>query len=160
MRSHTQSDVIEPNRRRITGSISYKPLISDISVLIVCNKTGGTIKGDLKKNLKCMTWHKVGSSVYVREYRISTLLKVPLQKHRQGPFDEMRFLCSSTVLYSGTYKVQRPDGSRSTAVDLEEWRRCPLRTLYWQCIDECRMVQLYIVVIATWWFRFVFTDCL
>jgi hypothetical protein len=50
MRSHTQSVVIEPNRRRITGSISYKSLISDISVLIVCNnKTGGTIKGDIKK---------------------------------------------------------------------------------------------------------------
>ena len=49
MRSHTQSVVIEPNRRRIAGSISYKPLISDISVLIVCNKTGGTIKGDIKK---------------------------------------------------------------------------------------------------------------
>ena len=44
MRSHTQSVVIEPNRRRITGSISYKPLISDISVLIVCNKTGGKLK--------------------------------------------------------------------------------------------------------------------
>ena len=50
MRSHTQSVVIEPNRRRITGSISYKPLINDISVLIVCNKTGGTIKGDKKKD--------------------------------------------------------------------------------------------------------------
>jgi hypothetical protein len=50
MRSHTQSVVIEPNRRRITGCISYKPLIvTDISVLIVCNKTGGTIKGDIKK---------------------------------------------------------------------------------------------------------------
>ena len=49
MRSHTQSVVIEPNRKRITGCISYKPLISDISVLIVCNKTGGTIKGDKKK---------------------------------------------------------------------------------------------------------------
>ena len=49
MRSHTQSVVIEPNRRRITGCISYKPLISDISVLIVCNKTGGTINGDIKK---------------------------------------------------------------------------------------------------------------
>ena len=24
---------------------------SDISVLIVCNKTGGTIEGDIKKNL-------------------------------------------------------------------------------------------------------------
>ena len=24
---------------------------SDISVLIVCNKTGGTIKGDIKKNM-------------------------------------------------------------------------------------------------------------
>jgi hypothetical protein len=44
--------VIEPNRRRITGSISYKPLISDISVLRVCNKTGGTIKGDKKKEKK------------------------------------------------------------------------------------------------------------
>ena len=49
MRNHTQSVVIEPNRRRITGCISYKPLISDLSVLIVCNKTGGTIKGDIKK---------------------------------------------------------------------------------------------------------------
>ena len=28
---------------------------SDLSVLIVCNKTGGTIKGDIKKipNVKC-----------------------------------------------------------------------------------------------------------
>ena len=50
MRSHTQSVVIEPNRRRITGSISYNPLISDLSVLSVCNKTGVTIKRDLKKN--------------------------------------------------------------------------------------------------------------
>ena len=50
MRSHTQSVVIEPNRRRITGSISYKPLISDLSVLRFCNKTGGIIKGD-KKNI-------------------------------------------------------------------------------------------------------------
>ena len=48
MRSHTQSVVIEPDRRRITGSISYKPLISDLSVLRVCNKIGGTIKGDKK----------------------------------------------------------------------------------------------------------------
>ena len=55
MRSHTQSVVIELNRRRITGSISYKPLISDISVLIVCNKTGGTIKGDIKKKSLIMT---------------------------------------------------------------------------------------------------------
>ena len=55
MRSHTQSVVIELNRRRITGCISYKPLISDISVLIVCNKTGGTIKGDIKKNLNAWT---------------------------------------------------------------------------------------------------------
>jgi hypothetical protein len=51
MRSHTQSVVIELNRRRITGSISYKPLISDLNVLRVCNKTGGTIKGDVKKNI-------------------------------------------------------------------------------------------------------------
>jgi len=49
MRSHTQSVVIELNRGRIAGCISYKPLNSDISVLIVCDKTGGTIKGD-KKN--------------------------------------------------------------------------------------------------------------
>jgi len=48
MSSHTQSVVIELNRRRITGCISYKPINSDISVLIVCNKTGGTIKGDIK----------------------------------------------------------------------------------------------------------------
>ena len=51
MRSHTQSVVIELNRRRITGCISYKPINSDISVLTVCNKTGGTIKGDIKKIL-------------------------------------------------------------------------------------------------------------
>ena len=49
MRSHTQSVVIEPNRRVITRSISYKPLISDLSVLRVCNKTVGTIKGDILK---------------------------------------------------------------------------------------------------------------
>ena len=54
MRSHNQSVVIELNRRRITGSISYKPLISDLSVLRVCNKTGGTIKGG-KKNIATMT---------------------------------------------------------------------------------------------------------
>jgi hypothetical protein len=51
MRSHTPSVVIELNRRRITGCISYKPLISDPSVLIVCNKTGGTIKGDINKKI-------------------------------------------------------------------------------------------------------------
>ena len=49
MRSHTQSVVFEPNRRRITGSISYKLLISAPSVLRVCNKTGGTIKGYIYK---------------------------------------------------------------------------------------------------------------
>ena len=52
MRSHTQSVVIERNRRRITGCISYKPINSDLSVLIVCNKTGGTIKGDIKRRGK------------------------------------------------------------------------------------------------------------
>ena len=56
MRSHTQSVVIELNRRRITVSISYKPLISDISVLIVCNKTGGTIKGDKKISISTNTY--------------------------------------------------------------------------------------------------------
>ena len=65
----------------------------------------------------------------IREYRISTLLKVPLQKHRHGPFDERSLLCSPTVLYSGTDKIHRPDRGRSTAVELEEWRRCPLQTL-------------------------------
>jgi hypothetical protein len=49
MRNHTHSVVIEPSRIRFTGSISYKPLISDLSVLGVCNKTGGTINGDVKK---------------------------------------------------------------------------------------------------------------
>ena len=43
--------MIEPNRRRITGSIFCKPLISDLSVLIVCNKTGGTIKRRYTKKL-------------------------------------------------------------------------------------------------------------
>ena len=51
MRSHTQSVVIESNRRRIIGSISYKLLISDLRV---CNKTGGTIKGD--KNIKSLAF--------------------------------------------------------------------------------------------------------
>jgi len=48
MRSHAQSVVTELNRRRITGCISYV-INSDLSVFIVCNKTGGTIKGDIKK---------------------------------------------------------------------------------------------------------------
>jgi hypothetical protein len=61
-----------------------------------------------------------GRVLSIREYRINTLLKVPLQKHRQGPFDGRSLLCSSTVLYSGTYKIHRPDGGRITAVDLEE----------------------------------------
>ena len=29
---------------------------SDISVLIVCNKTGGTIKGDIKKKISDLPW--------------------------------------------------------------------------------------------------------
>jgi len=29
---------------------SLQAINSDISVLVVCNKTGGTIKGDIKKN--------------------------------------------------------------------------------------------------------------
>ena len=66
MRSHNQSVVIKPNRRRITGSISYKPLISDISVLIVCNKTGGTIKGDKKIAL---INHLTSSIVCTRVYK-------------------------------------------------------------------------------------------
>ena len=49
MRSHNQSVVMELNRRRITGCISYKPLIVTKCTL-VSNKTGGTIKGDIKKN--------------------------------------------------------------------------------------------------------------
>ena len=51
MRSHTQSVVIKPNRRRITGCISYKPLINKWHkcTYSLYNKTGGTIKGDIKK---------------------------------------------------------------------------------------------------------------
>ena len=34
---------------------------SDISVLIVCNKTGGKIKGDIKKNyFFCIRNHSIG----------------------------------------------------------------------------------------------------
>jgi hypothetical protein len=73
MRSHTQSVVIEPNRRRITGCISYKPLISDISVLTVCNKTGGTIKGDKKciKELwvKLVTYQELYRDARSAEYK-------------------------------------------------------------------------------------------
>ena len=65
MRSHTQSVVIELNRRRITGSISYKPLISDMSVLIVCNKTGGTIKGDKKIYIWWEIIDKSPDNIYV-----------------------------------------------------------------------------------------------
>ena len=74
MRSHTKSVVIEPNRRRITGCISYKPLISDISVLRVCNKTGGTIKGDIYKmfsdliNFACILLFIVVSCNDIRAY--------------------------------------------------------------------------------------------
>jgi len=56
----------------------------------------------------------------MREYRISTLLKVPLQNHRQGPFDARSPPCSSNVLYSGADKIHRADGGRSIAVELEE----------------------------------------
>jgi hypothetical protein len=86
----------------------------------------------------------------IREYKISTLLKVPFQKHRHGPFDERSLLCSSTVLYSGTDKIHRPDGVRSTAVEMQEWRRCSLQTLDRQCLEKGTVVPLYIVVIATW----------
>ena len=65
MRSHTQSVVIETNRRIITGSTSYKPLISDISVLIVCNKTGGTIKGDKKYFSLIKNNHNINTRIYV-----------------------------------------------------------------------------------------------
>ena len=33
---------------------SLQAINSDISVLIVCNKTGGTIKGDIKEKLTCI----------------------------------------------------------------------------------------------------------
>ena len=65
MRSHTQSVVIELNRRRITHWMHFLQAIkSDLSVLIVCNKTGGTIKGYIyiyiyKNKLRCVlpiTW--------------------------------------------------------------------------------------------------------
>ena len=32
---------------------------SDISVLIVCNKTGGTIKGDIKKILRLINYFRL-----------------------------------------------------------------------------------------------------
>jgi hypothetical protein len=38
---------------------------SDISVLIVCNKTGGTIKGDIKKKL-LFTHHSHFRGIYLR----------------------------------------------------------------------------------------------
>jgi hypothetical protein len=50
-----------------------------------------------------------GRVLSIREYRINTLLKVPLQKHRQGRFDERSLLCSPTVLYSGTDKIHSPE---------------------------------------------------
>lgn len=64
-----------------------------------------------------------GKVLSIHEYRIGTLHEVPLQKHRQGPFDERSLLCSScssTDFYSGTYKIHRPNGGRSAAVELEE----------------------------------------
>jgi hypothetical protein len=57
-----------------------------------------------------------GRVLSIREYRINTLLKVPLPKYRQGQFDERSLLCSSTVLYSGTDKIHRPDGGSSIGV--------------------------------------------
>ena len=56
----------------------------------------------------------------MREYRISTLLKVKFQKHRKDPFDGRSLLCSSTVLYSCADKAHRADGERSIAVQLQE----------------------------------------
>ena len=48
---------------------------SDISVLIVCNKTGGTIKGDIKKNRKILSHVSldvIGGSIrrLFSEYRV------------------------------------------------------------------------------------------
>ena len=36
---------------------------SDLSVLIVCNKTGGTIKGDIKKNSNICSKLIIGAAV-------------------------------------------------------------------------------------------------
>ena len=82
MRIHTQSVVIEPNRRRITGCISYKPLISDISVLIVCNKTGGTIKGDKKKLVKKTIIHNFEAWANNSLVSLKTVKQTP--KHVRG----------------------------------------------------------------------------
>jgi len=49
MRSHTQSVVIEEKNHWLHF---LQAINSDLSVLIVCNETGGTIKGDIKKNLR------------------------------------------------------------------------------------------------------------
>ena len=49
MRSHTQSVAIEPNSEKNHWMYFLQAIESDLSVLIVCNKTGGTIKGDIKK---------------------------------------------------------------------------------------------------------------
>ena len=50
MRSHTQSVAIEPNSEKNHWMYFLQAIESDLSVLIVCNKTGGTIKGDITKN--------------------------------------------------------------------------------------------------------------
>ena len=48
---------------------------SDISVLTVCNKTGGTIKGDIKIKKKLMAVHLV-TSTYQRLITVFTPLKM------------------------------------------------------------------------------------
>ena len=81
MRSHTQSVVIEPNRIHLLQAIN-----SDISVLIVCNKTGGTIKGDIKKK-------KTGCQSAATKWRPRRATPLPNDR-RDRAFDDDRNVLS------------------------------------------------------------------
>ena len=66
---------------------STSQLISDISVLIVCNKTGGTIKGD-KKNLNKL--HEAGTDI---KLLLGRIFNDPIER-------KMKFVRQITIHYN------------------------------------------------------------
>ena len=73
---------------------------SDISVLIVCNKTGGTIEGDIKKILG---YHGVGSGGYEMKYKINGSKLIPCVKDRKKEWE----CVSRTAIRSVTYSFEK-----------------------------------------------------
>ena len=98
---------------------------SDISVLIVCNKTGGTIKGDIKKRSNQVTT--------AHEYSSSSFLSLYLHLHWQHQALELLGMSVNTSMsfradISETYFNKEPL-YRLKASTLHPWRTPHYSTL-------------------------------